>query len=479
MTATSRLPRAPRRTSALLFLASPFLAAGFLAAGFLTAVFLTAVFLTAVFLTAVFGLLPVTECAAELKEDVERNFALDIPEGWSFDPFVPSWTKFGIVAGATHRLATLKDGQPARGEGGQAHLALTDAPPEATLDALMEDKEVRDFLLAGFEAGSGEPEVLSGEVAEGVPLRILRIDGKSRNLDNKLGPARGVMLVTIVRKKLYKLRMFAWHTEYDEEGLKGELDLIEVNWYVPNTSPLPAETAPGEGNGAPPPEEPTEMAGDSGEVKVIEDKIRGFRLTKPLKIRTKEDWDRDRWPDVVAWFEDSDRGGSYMVILTVLPKGRIVDGRAAADVDLRDWVGTKWWPEFTANHPEGPLKTFKWPRKTESGSFVTLPLFKEPIVFIEKPERRPAEVDSNDLEKLGVIEKVKGRIKMGRDKPNEAWRGSMSANRPRVGEEMVLRFAWGSARNSFELIVSITRDALVRWEAPLRELLESIELVDR
>jgi hypothetical protein len=54
----------------------------------------------------------------------------------------------------------------------------------------------------------------------------------------------------------------------------------------------------------------------------------------------------------------------------------------------------------------------------------------------------------------------------------------MLGARPRVGQELVLRLAWKVPTHTYMVTVSVTKDALVKYEKPIRALLESIELFE-
>ena len=86
----------------------------------------------------------------ELIEDRDQNYSFEIPSQWIRATHTAAWNKLDIVAGATRELAKLEGGKPAKGQGAQVHLAITDVPEGKDLDALTEDEEVLAFLMSRF-----------------------------------------------------------------------------------------------------------------------------------------------------------------------------------------------------------------------------------------------------------------------------------------------------------------------------------------
>lgn len=423
--------------------------------------------------------LPARPAGAKLIENLALNYVVDLPEGWVEDPPQAGWQEAHIVFGAIRVMERLKGGKPADGQGGWVHLAIQDAPPDKDVDALAADPEVRAFLLNRFatdRAAWPAVEIEQTEFEGGPAIRILQADGTSPNLKRKPSPTRATLLITIVQQKLYKLRMYAWHTEYDDEGLKSDLDMIEVNFDVPDKAEKakPPQEAPPDEEGAGDSEDAPQ--GDEEEEKVYENKALGWRLVKPKGIKSF-DWDKDKYEDVVAWFEGNKAIGSYQVILYVIRRGKVVEGRQVPDMNLRSWAFDKWWAPFTAAHPEGPVWTYKWPKKSKS--FITLPDFEAgEVVVLDEGAKRPIEADSSDLiKKLKVAEKV-DNTKIGEEKTIEAYRAVIGARRPHVGKEMIIRYTWGTSQLTCMLVVGLTRDAHGKWAEPLTRLLESLAMLD-
>jgi len=422
------------------------------------------------------------EARAELLESSDLNYEIETPPGWTRLPADETWPKYDIVVGSIRQLDELKNGQAADGEGGLLHLAMTDAPKEKTLDDYAADPEVRGFLLKRFADDPAQwpkVKVATDKYEDGMEVRVLTTDGTSPNLKGRKSPTRAVLILAKAKGKLYKLRLYAWHSEFDAEGLKDDLDVIEMNFIIPDLrEEVPKETE--EGRPPEPEDEDTAPTGDAGEEKVVKDELVGWKLVKPVGIKTKDDFDKDKFGDVVAWFEDSDQVGSYQVIFYVIPRGRRNENnQQVPDPNLKEWGLDKWWAPFDNDHPDGPIHTYKWPKRSKT--FLTLPDWEQEVVVFSEPRKRPKkplDVKAKDLEKLGVAEKVKND-KLGEEKTIEAYRGVLSGNRPHFGREWVMRYIWGTSRLTCYVVVSITRDGRMKWTDKIQKLLESIEMTGR
>jgi len=420
-------------------------------------------------------------CGETLQND-ELNYRIELPAGWVRMPQAEAWTPHGIVVGAVRELEQLKDGTAASGEGGELYLAITDVPGECTLDALAADAAVRGFLLKRFgpdPASWPEVSVASATHENGLEVRILQADGKAPNLRDRAGPVRALMILAKAKGKLYKLRAYVWHTAFDAEGLKGDLDFIEIGFTIPDPRPAAQKEPPG----AKPPadaEQPAPLRGDEGEEVVRVDERLGWRLRKPVGLISKDDYDRTTFRDVGAWFEDNQPAGSYQIILYVVEKGRRDDrNQPVADVPLKGWALDRWWPAFHAAHATGPIHTYAWPRGAKQ--FLVLPDWEKEKVVFATPKRRPRKpeaVDGQDLIRRHKVAEKLGNQKVGAEKPIEGYRGVLSGNREHVGREWVLHYAWGTARLSCYLIVSITREGRAKWGDAIQSLLGSIEMTE-
>ena len=96
-------------------------------------------------------------------------------------------------------------------------------------------------------------------------------------------------------------------------------------------------------------------------------------------------------------------------------------------------------------------------------------------MIAETPKKRELEPSQGDIEKkFRMVESVKGML--GKEKAGEPWRGVCKGNRPRVGPEITLRYAWRTAKFTYMLSVVFARDARPRYEAAVQQFLQSFEL---
>lgn len=415
--------------------------------------------------------------ASATRADDEPNFVLDLPSGWVRQPKDPRWAKLGIVYGARRVLERLRSGETPTGEGGLVEVAVTTAPEGKGLDDLAADPAVRTFLLGRFEEPPPEVDVVPVPYDDGFALRVLTANGHARNLKSVVAPARGVLILALARGELTKLRMYAFHTEFDEEQLKGDLDEIESSFDILDKS-QPKKDAP------PPkrPDEPTDVIdGDEGEEVPMEDRIAGWKLVKPVGIRSKPDADTKKHADTKAWFEDSDARGSYQVVFTVLRNDRRVNGVQAAAVDLKAWGLDAWWKEFDRYHRRGPVRTWAWGRKAKT--LLAFPDFEKERVIFESPEKRPAKPEEVDAKRLmkkpfACVHEVKNRP-LGKERTQDAYRGALGGSAEHGGREIQLRYVWKTERLTCYLSVSLVGEARSKWGDGIAALLASIEMTGR
>lgn len=417
-------------------------------------------------------LTPSSPAEAREWDSDEHNVILVIPDdpgGWSWLPDSADWKKKGIVKGATRVLDTLKSGAKATCEGGLLHLYELPLEEGKTLKDLEGDKKIRDMLLKRFSGGEKDPtvDVEHTTLNDDLPAFVLSAEGEARNKLGKMSKALGRMLVTAARGKMYALRMYVWITEYDDEGLKYDLDQMEVNFMIKQTTEKEK-----------PPERPKEADEnpDGDEPEQVEEEIQlrehHLRLTKHKKLNRKEVTD----DTMLLFLEDSDRGGWYQVILYATKNGRIINGQQAPDEDIKDWITKQWWKNFTANHPDGELWTFRWPRKIKAPTFITLPDISEDArKLVAKEKKRAIDPKASDIiKKMKISEKVKKKKMGAKFKVMEPWRGIIQGNRPRYGDETVLRFGWRTLHFSFRLIVTVGGQGNAKWGDAIRQTIESM-----
>lgn len=425
----------------------------------------------------------VTAATAEILSSKTHNYSVETPTGWTRETPKPSWEKDGIVDGARRMLEKLYDGKPAKGQAAQMHLSVLAAPAGKTLAELAADPLQRELLMRIFGAPEQWPAVeteetvIKGENGDAKALRLIA-KGSSMNLQGDAGPCRALMLMTLVKKKFYRLRLVAWTTQHDDEGLGSDLDSIDINFQLLDVQEEkvkgPRPDAPDADGKGPDGAEDGPAEGDAGEEKVVEDDLQGWRFVKPKKLATRE-IDKETYPYVVSMLGANDRDGSVDITLSAYPNGLIVNGQQVPDQDIRKWMTTSWWQLLQANHPDGPLETFDWPPFRPTASFLTLPKFDKPFMIAETPKKRDPEPSTGDIEKkFRMVESVKG--KLGKEKAGEAWRGVCKGNRPRVGPEITLRYAWRTPKLTYMLNISLARDALPRYGPPVEQFLASFEL---
>lgn len=419
--------------------------------------------------------------AAETLSSKEHNYSIELPPGWTREGMKPSWDKDHIVDGARRLVEKLFDGKPAKGQGAQMHFSVLPAPEGKSLADLAADPAQREFMLRLFGVSSAWPAVeveettIKGEVGGETQGVRLVAKGTALNLQADPGPCRAYLILALVKKRLYRLRLVAFTSPHDDEGLSSDLDAIDINYQLLDVSEeKPKEArpaAPKEGED-PNAEEP--MEGDAAEEKVVQDDLQGWRFTKPKKIATKE-IDKETYPYVVSMLEANDRSGSVSFMLSAYPNGLVVNGRVAPDQDIRKWITTSWWSTVLANHPDGPVSTFAWPSNRPNQTFLVMPNFEKEIVIAETPKKRELEPSQGDIEKkFKMAEPVKGTL--GKEKAGEAWRGVFKGNRPRIGQEITLRYTWRTARFTYMINIAIARDGLQKYGPVMDQLLRSFEL---
>ncbi len=416
-----------------------------------------------------------TAAASEEWESEAHNCTVVIPDtpasaAWTWLRQRPEWKAHRIIRGAQRQLDKLKDGKPAEGHGGLLHVAYRDAPAGKTLAQLTADKTVRAFLLARFGTTAADVEreevtVLSGDQGTH-PAIVLRTEGEANDLLGKKRRALGLLLITVARGKLYLLRAYVFPTEHDAEWLGPDLDWLETDSLILHkTKELPK----------PPPPKP-EPAEAIGREEVLEDRVVGWRLTKPAKITQVDVAEEDRAADMKLRFEDGDAYGKYVVYLYVTPNTRVVEGRRRNAPDLGHWMSRHWWENFTATHDKGDIHTWTFPRRT----FLTLPRMEEAKWrkgVITGARERPVVISLSDaMKRLAFVEKPKSR-RLGAGRVSEAYRGGLEGRRNGIpGQETVFRFAWRDKAHTYRLLVTMYGQAYVKWGSSIRAMLESFEI---
>lgn len=418
--------------------------------------------------------------AAEELFSREDNYNIALPTGWTKMQPSGTWEKDGIKVGARRVLEKLEDGKPAQGQGAQMHLSRVAAPEGKSLADLAADPLQREFLLRYFGKPETWPKVeveetkVKGEGEAEVPALRLSVEGKGINpVSQNEDTCYGQLLLVVAKKHLLRLRLIAWTTPGDEEGLHWDLDRLGLDFQlVDATTEKPKEQRPkeegGDAAGEPAPE------GDSGEEKQVANAQQGWRFTKPKGLATRP-LDKVKSPYTEAAVGGNDRGGYGEMVLSLYPNGLVVDGRQQAPQDIRKWCTLSLWQQFLALCPAGAVDTFPWPKQKPGATFLTVPDLEKPEVLLAADKKRPAELDESDLlKKLKIAEEAKGTV--GEQKVSEAYRAVIRGNRKDVGPEVTLRFAWRTPKFTYMLSATVGREGAKKYGALLKTLLESFEI---
>ena len=320
------------------------------------------------------------------------------------------------------------------------------------------------------------------------PAVVLRTKGKSNNLKGKEGDTEGILLATLARGKLIMMRLYAWPTQFDEEGLSVDINYMEGNALALITAKekkkkkkgAPPKKAPekGEGDGDGEPE-------DEGEEETLEFRALRMRMVKHKKVTSEEISDDEKTDYLIFKAAGNDQMGGYNFYIYAPPNTQYIDGVKAPPPNLTKWIGPDWWQNFNNNHPKGELARWKWPKKPQTKgakTFLTLPdmsVEKNRVVVFKADKKRPVEADASDMiKKFKFVEKVKKNNVGKKGKAGEAVRGVMSGKRPTgfPEPETMYRFAFRNREHSFRIFVGFYGKGYVKWGEALRLTLESIEL---
>jgi hypothetical protein len=426
----------------------------------------------------------------------EYNVSVHIPETpfpWSWLPYLSAWKAEGIVRGAQRKLATLKNGDPAHGEGAILHVAVRDLPKDLTMKTLPQDEKVRGFLLKRFEGHPAKMDAIEtslsadGNTSE-VPAVAFHTEGQGFNLEGKKGRCIGTLVATIVGDKLILFRLYAFPTEYDEEGVRGDIDFMEGNAFAilsTKKAKKAKKDAPkaeaGPKKAEPPKAEPKDDRKDT----VLECAQDGWRMTVDKRLEPQELTDQDKKADLILKCAEADRRGSYAFYIYQMPTSVVPEGAKtpAPPPDLIKWMTVDWWNYFTNIHPKGALARWVWPRRPftkRARTFLTLPDFtdeKNHKVVFEADQKRPPEVEKDDMiKRFHFVEEPRDKHVGRRGKVHEAVRGIMEGKNARDAHvEQVFRFAFRGKMYSYRVFVLFNGEAHVKWADPVRKTLESWE----
>ena len=435
-------------------------------------------------------LLPQGTAQAKTWISDENNVTLELPDGggWDWLPFNQAWAKQGIIKAAKRQPAKLKGGAAAEGQGALMHLAIQDAEEGMTVESLAENDDVAAFLTKRFRGNEGDVE--TEQVTMGAddefnhPAVVFRTKGKALNLKGKEAECEGILLATIARGKLVMMRLYAWPTEYDEEGLSVDINFMEGNALALITAKEgkkkeAKKAPPKEGEGE---EGPGEDEEEEGEEEVLEFRAQRWRMTKHKKVKRLEISDEEKTDFLLFKAGDNDQMGGYNFYIYGPPNTQYIDGVKAPPPNIIKWITQDWWQNFDTNHPKGALATWKWPKKPATKgakTWLTIPYLddeKNRKVVFKEGKKRPVEVSASDMiKKLKFVEKVKSNAIGKKGKAGEAVRGAMEGKRPRGYNEVMLRYAFRNREHSYRIFVGFYGKGYQKWGEALRATLESIE----
>lgn len=452
--------------------------------------------------------------AERVKDDDANNFVLKVPDSWAWGDVSPFAAHKVLVLGE-RRLEVLRDGTTkGTGQGARVMLSVQDAPASlpadysawlydwqvleaqaAKMDPVTEEvgKKIDDLrakldeALLALAGAPGVPDLLmsrwakdpatwpptqkaAGERIGGVPAAKLSVEAPSANLGGNDAPCKARMFVWVLRKKMYRLALWAWPTQGDREQLGADVDEIELTFeHAKNAEAEPKRARTDAPADADPAAAPVAQDGDAGERKVVKDLAYGFEVVKPVKFRAKE-IDRSSKDDRNTAFSFSAQTGSADAIVDCIAYS--LENAVETQAYLKEL-----YPRFVRGHPKGALESWPFPTYTEKAGFLVLP-----DVAKKKEVKRPAsekdfDASLSDLERMGVAGEVKG-VKIGGVKVKETWRWMMKGLLERTGEDVQISFTFTSSERRFFLRVTARAGGLERFKPEVAEILKSFRLLD-
>jgi len=462
---------------------------------------------------ALVGLRPGRPASADKIHDGDAdNYAIHIPDTWSWDR-VDDLAKIGVREAAKRRLEMLADGKTTgTGEGGRLLLSVQDVPkdfepeyetwlaewqqlelsaekyeelPEElhtkiraarekinkALEVLVAREDVKSLLLNRWDK---DPKKWPAHEVDAANLRIARVpaglvkaSSPCANLDGTLADCEGRVHVWIIRKKMYRLAMWAWPTKHDREHVTDDLDTIEFAFEVPKSEAIPKKALP-----PPPgldPADAPKVDGDSAEVTVVKEADFGFQVTKAKKFKTVP-VDRSK-PDQrnLGFRFDAIHGPSSAVVDLLVY--RIKGG--AEPFNLSNYL-TNLWTSFQVGHPKGSYGTMPFATVSAKAPFLSLPDFaKKKEVKRTPPDER---VSVSDMERFGVVSEAKGAT-IKKERVGDATRFCLSGVTERAGEDCHVHYAFSTDDRVYILRVTVRKEGWGLFKEEIAEILKSFEIV--
>lgn len=465
--------------------------------------------------------------AGEKVKDDQGNYELRIPDNWVWiDVGAESFVKQSVVAGAERRFGPdelLADGKTkATGQGARLLLTVSDVPPsvdaeyeswlrdlqvmetevatiddttpalaekkealikscgeirtkiEKTLETLARQQEIQALLMKRFDADPKkwppvEVESDNKEIGK-IPAAYVHAEGDSANLDGNVQKTEARLFIWIIRKKLYRLAMWAWPaTSRDREHLKDDLDQIEVSFDIKNKSALPpkSDKKPVDVPGS----EPVKVDGDSDKVIEVKDLAYGFKVTKPKKFKT-EPLDRAKNPQQAATFTARSAQATVVVELMIYRNLRA----GLVPFKLEDWL-TRNFVDFFKGHPEGNVDTYPFAPVSSKASFLSLPDLTRKKEIKRPPADQMDKISMSDVTKAGAVTESR-QIAVGKEKVRDAYRFCMRGNAPRQGPDTRIEYTFSTSERTFVVRVFMHEDGWSLWKDEIAEILKSFEILE-
>ncbi len=450
--------------------------------------------------------------ADRIRDGEDDNYAIHIPDSWAWGP-VDDLGKIGVKQVANRRLEVLADGKtPAAGEGARLLLSVQEVPkdfepdyetwvaewqqleveaqkfeevPEAldtkikaarakvdkALEGLTGRAEIQSLLLNRWDKDPKKwpaPEVDAEniEIAK-VPAGQVKAHGTCANLAGEPATCEARLFAWVIRKKLYRLAMWAWPTKHDREHVRDDLDTIEFSFEIPKPSAIPkkplAPVPAGDAGDAP------KVDGDSGEVKTLKEDDFGFHVTKPKKFKTIP-IDRSKPDQRTTGFRFDATQGSSSAVVDLLVY-RIKGG--VTPFSLNTYLADLW-PAFQLGHPKGSFGTYPFAPVTPKAPFLSLPdLAKKKEVKRTEPDDR---ISAADMERFGVVSDAK-MATIKKERVGDARRFCLSGVAERTGEEWHIHYAFTTDERVYVLRVTVRKEGWGFFKEEIAEILRSFELL--
>jgi hypothetical protein len=304
----------------------------------------------------------------------------------------------------------------------------------------------------------------------GIPAAQVKATGRCLNMDGVEADCIASMTVWVVGKKIFRLAIWVWPTEYDYEGLKADIDNIELSYgipkmtAVPRKAPPPVASDPKDG----PKEGETKLGGDADVEKTFTELSMFFKVVKPKGVKSTP-IDRTQTAQKNLGFEFRAQSGSADLIIDFHSYTTFEIDPNLADI----------WKNFLKLHPAGPIETLKFPAYNADHPYLS-PAAADPAS--RKELKRPPDLSKDkptkaDLERMGMIEEVKG-AKIGKIVLRQAWRSSLKGVAQRAGEDVQLQYLLQSDERYYVLRIYARGGAYDLMKNEIAAVLKGVSLIE-